>query len=211
MKKLLIWGAGDQGLVTLDYAIAMNMYNQIDFMEIKEKTKRDISGYSIYKETDFDKIIHLYDEVIIATGNNDLREVRILKLDSLNIPIATLIHPSAIISPTSHISKGTTVLASVVINTNAYIGTGCIINTGAIIEHDCIVGDFTNICPKVAMAGHAQISKKSFIGTSCTIIDDIRVGENVIIGAGSVVIRDIIDNVTAVGVPAKIIKRGCNE
>lgn len=31
MKKLLIWGAGDQGLVTLECALAMNAYEQIDF------------------------------------------------------------------------------------------------------------------------------------------------------------------------------------
>lgn len=37
MKKLLIWGAGDQGLVTLECALAMNAYEQIDFLEIKEK------------------------------------------------------------------------------------------------------------------------------------------------------------------------------
>ena len=36
MKKLLIWGAGDQGLVTLECALAMNAYEQIDFLEIKD-------------------------------------------------------------------------------------------------------------------------------------------------------------------------------
>ena len=43
MKKLLIWGAGDQGTVTLDCALAMNCYCKIDLLDIKEKGHREIS------------------------------------------------------------------------------------------------------------------------------------------------------------------------
>ena len=46
----------------------------------------------------------------------------------------------------------------------------------------------------------------SFIGTGATIIQSIKIGKNVTIGAGSVIIKDIPDNVIAVGNPAKIIK-----
>lgn len=42
VKRLLIWGAGDQGIVTLDCALAMNRYSRIDFMELKEKGHRAI-------------------------------------------------------------------------------------------------------------------------------------------------------------------------
>jgi len=46
----------------------------------------------------------------------------------------------------------------------------------------------------------------SFIGISTTIIQGIKIGKNVTIGAGSVVIKNNSDNVIAVGNPAKIIK-----
>ena len=36
-KRLLIWGAGDQGTVALDCALAMKRYSRIDFLDIKEK------------------------------------------------------------------------------------------------------------------------------------------------------------------------------
>ena len=48
MKKLLIWGAGDQGLVTLECALAMNAYEQIDFLEIKEKGSRKIINHTVF-------------------------------------------------------------------------------------------------------------------------------------------------------------------
>jgi len=40
-----------------------------------------------------------------------------------------------------------------------------------------------------------------------SIIQAVHIGNNVIIGAGAVVIENIVDNVVAVGIPAKIIKR----
>lgn len=212
MQSLLIWGAGDQGTVTLDCALAMKKYAKIDFLDFKEKGHRKISDYLIYKEDEvpLNKIIHAYDEVIVATGSNDLRESKLSLLTAMGIPLATLIHPTAVISPFAKISKGCTVLPLAVVHTNASIGTGCIINTGVIVEHDCCIGDYVNISPKAAMAGHTKIGTKAFLGTGCTIINDITIGKETTIGAGAAVIHDIPDYAVAVGVPAKIIKQNKN-
>lgn len=206
MKKLLIWGAGDQGIVTLNCAMAMNEYEQIDFLDYKEKGHRIIPEFMIYEEgkEDINQIFKKYDEVIVATGDNDLREKKLLQLIEMNIQLATIIHPTAIISPYAKISEGCTILANSVININACIGIGCIVNTGAIIEHDCIVKNFVNICPSVAMAGHVVIGQKTFMGIGSTVIDEVTIGENVTIGAGATVIKHIPDNSVAVGVPAKV-------
>lgn len=207
MKKLLIWGAGDQGTVTLDCALAMNRYGRIDFLAFKDKKSREIPGYLVYKEENepLNKLLFSYDEIIVATGDNKLREEKLTTLKSMGLTAAVIIHPTAIISPSANISDGTTILAGAIINTNASIGVGCIINTGAIVEHDCIVEDYVNISPKASMAGRTRIGKKAFLGIGCTIIDGILVGKEAIVGAGAVVIRDVPDNVVAVGVPAKII------
>lgn len=76
MKKLLIWGAGDQGVVTLDCALSMKRYSQIDFLDFKEKESRKISGYPIYREKEniLNDFLKSYDEIIVATGDNSLRE-----------------------------------------------------------------------------------------------------------------------------------------
>ena len=56
------------------------------------------------------------------------------------------------------------------------------------------------------ISGAINIGELSFIGIGATIIQGIKIGKNVTIGAGSVVIKDILDNVIALGNPAKIIK-----
>lgn len=209
MKKLLIWGAGDQGTVTLHCALTMNVYEHIDFLDFIEKGHRDIPGYMIFEEKDVELLHFLkdYDEVIVASGDNELREKKIAQLEMMNIPIATIIHPMAVISPFVTIGKGTTILALASIQINASIGKGCIVNTGVIIEHDCIIQDFVNICPAVAMAGHVMIGHHTFMGIGSTVIDDVKIGHHVTIGAGATVICDIAEKSVAVGVPAKVIKK----
>ena len=44
-----------------------------------------------------------------------------------------------------------------------------------------------------------------YIGTGCNIMELVKIGNNVTIGAGSVVTKDIPDNAVAVGDPAKVI------
>lgn len=208
MKKLLIWGAGDQGIVTLDCALAMKDYGQIDFLAFKERDARKIPGYLIYREEQapLEDMLKTYDQVIVATGDNDLREQKTHILLSLGLVLTRMIHPAAVVSPFAKVSEGCTVLANAVINPNAVVGMGCIINTAAVVEHDCVVEDFVNISPKAAMAGHTRIGKKTFLGAGCTIIDDIRVGNQVIVGAGAVVIRNVPDKAVVAGVPGEIKK-----
>lgn len=209
MKSLLIWGAGDQGTVTLDCALAMEQYDKIDFLEIQGKGCREIPGHTVYREqeTALDTLLNAYDEVIVATGDNTLREQKFLTLEAMGSVIANIIHPTAVISFSACVAKGCTVLPHAVIHTNASIGRGCIINTAAVIEHDCVIGDFSNISPRAAIAGHTKIGRKSFLGIGSCLINEITVGEAVVIGAGAAVIRDVPGGVTVAGVPAKIISQ----
>lgn len=127
----------------------MNCYSKIDLLDIKEKGDREILGCTIYNEQEIEihELLKAYDEVIVATGDNTIREQKLLLLSSMDISIATIIYPTAAISPSAKVSKGSIVLAYAVIHTNAVIGIGCIINTAAIVEHDCVVADFVNIFP----------------------------------------------------------------
>ena len=196
-------------MVTLDCAQAMQMYGQIDLMGITTQKIRRFAQHRVMIEENVihAKLFHAYDEVIVATGDNRLRQIRLQILEEYGIPIATIIHPSAIISPTAQVNHGSTILANAVIHTLARIGTGCIINTGAIVEHDCVIKDFVNMSPNCAMAGHCSVESRAFLGIGSTLSPAVTIGEDAVIGAGAVVLTDIPAHATAVGVPAKIIKQ----
>ena len=56
------------------------------------------------------------------------------------------------------------------------------------------------------LLGHVKIGKSCYIGANSTILPTINIGNNAIVGAGAVVIRDVEENSTYAGVPAKRIK-----
>jgi len=206
MSRLLIIGTGGQGKVVLD--CAKKYYDSITFMT-NDLNSKGISGYPLMyeQETSVDDVVRNYDELIVAVGNNDARLKISLNYAKKGIKLATIIHEKATVSESAIIGEGTVVFANAVINPLATIGKCCIINTGAIVEHDCIIKDGVHISPNAAMGGTVFIGEKTWICIGSSIIDNTKIGNNSIIGAGSVVIKDIPSNVLAVGVPAKIKKR----
>jgi acetyltransferase-like isoleucine patch superfamily enzyme len=89
----------------------------------------------------------------------------------------------------------------------AEIGSGTIINTGVQLDHHNIVEECCQVDPGVITAGNVVLRECCHLHTGSTIINRIRIGYNSIIGAGSVVIKDVPPNCTVVGVPGRIIKR----
>ena len=78
-----------------------------------------------------------------------------------------------------------------------------IINSNATIEHDCVIEDYCHVAPGAVLAGDVFVGPSSSIGAGSTVKQGVKIGRNVTIGAGSVVLNDIPDNETWVGVPAK--------
>ena len=97
----------------------------------------------------------------------------------------------------------------------AQIGAGVMMDhaTGVVIGETATVGDGTTILHGVTLGGtgkesgdrHPKIGRDVLIGAGTQILGNIRVGDRVKIGAGSVVLRSIPTGATAVGSPAKII------
>ena len=144
---------------------------------------------------------------IIATGNIFAREKIANFCDELKIPLINAIHPNSTIAKDVLLGKGIVITAGAIVNPGSTIGDNVIINTGATIDHDNKIESFVNISPGVHLSGRVHIKKYSFIGIGAVVIPDVTIGKNVTIGAGAAVVNDIPDNVVAVGVPARIIKR----
>ena len=55
-------------------------------------------------------------------------------------------------------------------------------------------------------SGCIEVGDNCYFGTGCTILGPVKIGNNVIVGAGAVVTKDIPDNCTVAGVLARIVK-----
>jgi sugar O-acyltransferase (sialic acid O-acetyltransferase NeuD family) len=147
---------------------------------------------------------------ITAAGNNQVRRAFVKKAESsgaLSPPAWSLIHPRAAIGRDVEIGVGACLAPGSIVTTRVRIGRHCIVNVNASVSHDCVVGDFVNINPGAVVAGNAKIGEGCFIGAAVTVIEKVTIGEWTVIGAGAVVVDDIPAHVTAVGVPARVIKQ----
>ena len=204
-KELAIVGASGHGKVVAD--IAEQLGFTVKFYDDAYPSKTHLEHWSIYGSCA--DLIALNNagnkrniKAIVAIGNNQIRQQKIELLKQNSFNLITLIHPTAVISQYATIAQGSVVFAGAIINAFANIGVGCIVNTSAIIEHDCIIGDFTHICPNTALAGGVVIGCKSWVGIGSQIKQLIVIGDNCMIGAGSTVVKNLPNNITAFGSPA---------
>jgi UDP-perosamine 4-acetyltransferase len=155
-------------------------------------------------ETILARGLHL---VHIAIGDNSIRQRLCRSVVARGFRLASAISPEAVVSTRATLGQGVAVMPGVVVNAYARIGECAILNTCASVDHDCDVGAFAHVAPGCRVAGNVVIGEGSFIGTGCSIIPGMHVGEWSVLGAGSVVIQSVPDRVTAVGVPARVVKR----
>ncbi|MGV0829854.1 acetyltransferase [Empedobacter brevis] len=144
----------------------------------------------------------------IGIGNPGLRKMLVDKFEAIGgINTTTIANNCSIGNYGNKIGSGCNIMQKVIITNDILIGKSVIINQLSSVGHDVTIEDYVEICPSVSISGNCFIGANSFIGTNSTILPKVKLGKNVVIGAGSVVTRDIPDNCTAVGIPAKIIKQ----
>ena len=214
-NSLLILGAGGHAAVVLETAKELNLYKNFAFLDDLINNQKN-SGKLLKnvnpllgKISDYKKknLFMDYPNAFVAIGDPHKRLKLISELKRNSFKVPTLIHPSAYVSKSAVIGDGSVIMANAVVQSNAKIGMGVIVNTSAVVEHHTSLSDGVHICPGVNLAGEVTVGYCSWIGIGSSIIQGISIGSRVTIGAGSVVLKNIEDSATAVGIPASIINR----
>ncbi len=145
--------------------------------------------------------------VFICIANTVVRE-KIYKKLSQNklLMFPSIISNFARVSKTLTMGIGNIICDNVVVTVDSKLGNFAIIDNTCLIGHDVRVDDFVTLYPGAIVAGNVHIGNNCELGTGCNIIQGLDIGKRTIIGAGAVVVRNIPENCTAVGVPAKPIK-----
>ena len=214
MKEIVIIGASGHAKVVADiiFARKKDLNEEIEIIAFLDDNYKKLKYKKIFGIPiigDLNKIEDLYKKgylFVIAIGNNHIRKKIFERYNKLKY--YTVIHPKAIIAKEVLIGEGTVIMANVVINSYSVIGKQCILNTASVIEHDNILANYVHISPNATLCGEVHVNNCSWVGATSVIKQQISIGENVIIGAGPVVIDDIEGNCTVVGNPGRIIKKG---
>lgn len=202
--RLAILGASGHGKVVAD-AAGLSGWREVVFFDdawpdIQQNGPWSVVGDTTALIADFAS----FDGVVVAIGNNRIRQTKQLELLYVGAHIVSVVHPSAIISPYAEVGIGTVVFANAVVNACARVGEGCILNTGAVVEHDCEVGNFVHISPNAVLAGGVALGSLVWVGACSSVRQLIKIDESAVVGMGAVVTRDVPPDVTVAGNPAKI-------
>jgi len=102
-----------------------------------------------------------------------------------------------------NVGAGSMICAGNILTVNITIGKHVILNLDCTVGHDSVIEDYVTISPGCHLSGGTAIRRGAFLGTGVVTIENHEIGAYSKIGAGAVVINDIPEKVTAIGIPAK--------
>lgn len=115
---------------------------------------------------------------------------------------------SSIIGDNVTVGEGAIVSDYTILTADMTIGRSFQCNIYSYVAHDCIVGDYVTLAPRVSVNGRVVIEDDVYIGTGATILPGqlgapIVIGKGAVIGAHALVTKDVPPGAKVVGVPAK--------
>jgi len=144
--------------------------------------------------------------VVCAVGLPQTRKRIAEYATAIGLSFISAISPLANVSPYAKIAEGVMMFPHTFAGPDSFLGDHAIVNVGATISHDTRIARYGTLNPGVHLAGNVIIGEGCYLGIGSSIIHGISIGSWTTVGAGAVVVRDLPEHVTAVGVPAKVIK-----
>jgi sugar O-acyltransferase (sialic acid O-acetyltransferase NeuD family) len=183
-----------------------NSWDRIVFIDdiADEKMK---SGTEVYNFEKFSMTFPFENaKIVIALGEPKYRHELRNRVLARNYTLQTLVHPTALIGTDSHLGNGAIVQYNCVVSCNAILGENTLMLFMSCVGHDSIIGSDTVISRHASLSGSCTVGDRTYISVSVPVKEKISIGSDTIVGMGSVVLRDIPDNVIALGNPARPMK-----
>lgn len=209
--RIVVYGAGGHSKIVLATILAGENKYEIAALLDDDTSKSGTSVYDYPVLGGREQLTQLRNQgitqAVVAVGDNFKRVELAQVLTEYGFQLATLIHPTVTRLLGSRVGAGTVVSPHAFIGADVSIGDNVIVNTASVVGHDCVVGNGAHIASKATLGGNVRVGDCSLIGMGAAILPQVIVGQRVIVGANAAVVDSLPDDVTAVGVPARIIRR----
>lgn len=213
MKDLIIIGAGDFGREVANIVERINEkqsepeWQLLGFVDDDENLKsKVVDGLPVLGPVN---LLNQYTREIFAVcslGVSSTRKKVIEKITNPLISYAILIDPDARVYKSAEVSEGSIICGGSILSINTKFGKHVVVNLNCTFGHDAIINDYSVINPGVNVSGKVVVGPCSDLGTGSKVIQGVRIGPEITVGAGGVVIRDLFEKGTYVGVPVNRIK-----
>lgn len=209
MRSIII-GAGTYGEVYLAYLKEAGV-DVVGFVDddprYAGKSVRGIPVIGMTSELAELREKYELEAVYCPLGDNKLR-VKFLKMArELGYQTPNFIHPSVLISPNVTIGNGVYILLGSTIMPHTTIKDYVMISMGVHLAHHTVLEEGVFLSTGCNFGASITAHKYAYCGISSTIMTGLHeLGEDCLIGAGAVVIRDVPPKAVMAGVPAKVLK-----
>ena len=124
--------------------------------------------------------------------------------------LATLIHPSAVVSQSAVVEPGCVIFPLVVVGARSRIAEGSVLNRGSLVGHHTEIGRYSFLGPGANVAGKVTAGEQVYIGAGAVVRDHLHIGDRAVVGMGAVAVKNVPADVTVVGVPAAPLPRSAS-
>ena len=210
MKSLVIIGARGFGREIVDFAKHCIGYNTEfvikGFLDDNFDALKEFKNYPPILSSVEDYEITENDLFISGIGSIKWTEYYVNLILQKGGNFINLIHRKAVLRQNVELGKGIIIGAGSLISTDVKIGDFTQIMAYCIIGHDVEIGSLCRLGDYVFLGGYTSVNNLSFVAVRATILANLKIGQNVTIGPASVVIRNVKDNISVFGNPAKKIE-----
>jgi sugar O-acyltransferase (sialic acid O-acetyltransferase NeuD family) len=141
----------------------------------------------------------------IGTNADRLRVAQKLRLLGARLP--PCVAPNAFVARDAQVADASVICLGSQVGSLARIGFACVVNTLSSVDHDCVLGECTQVTAGVTFGGAVVVGRNGFFGVKSAVIPDRIIGDDVIVMAGALVTSDVPDRVMVGGSPARIMRR----
>jgi sugar O-acyltransferase (sialic acid O-acetyltransferase NeuD family) len=207
-KKIVLVGGGDFAKKIVRLIDKIGEYEVLGYTDVKDKGNLFDVKY-IGNDGMLQSVFNLNPRcyAVICIGGNmkviSIKEQLFVKLRTIGYRFPNLISPNAYVDNSVKYQEGLVVFDNAYIDFGVSIGSFSIINMNTTIGHDTIIGNFVTISPETITGGGTIIDDFTFLGMNSTTLPYVKIAKRCVLGAGSVVVKDIIEEGVYVGNPVK--------
>lgn len=168
--ELLIIGAGGHGRSVAEAASLQRYYQVQGFLDDSCEPGTCVLGWPVLGNVaDLHLMADKVKTVIVAVGNNAVRERLLQQVLALDLRLGTVVHPFSAVSPSAVLAPGCAVMAGAVVGTEAMLGMAAIVNASAVVDHHAVVEDFGHLGVGAVMAGGTRLGRGAWMQAGCAL------------------------------------------
>jgi len=204
-RKLVIVGDSPWAQVAYEYFTHDSIYEVVAFsVESPFLQRTTLLGLPVVPfetlEQVYDPADHWFLAALVFRDRNRLRARLYAAAKAKGYRPASYLSSRAIVWPSVQIGEHCFICESTVLQPFTTIGDNVVVGPGSLLGHHSRLGNHVFLSGNVTVAGLVSVGEYAFLGLNSTIIDPVVVGDRCIVGAAALVLADVPEDQTVVGI-----------